>query len=209
MIRRPPSSPLFPYPTLFRSPSLLSRRTPAALCARQAVGGGRLGGIGGVLLARRQLPFQIGNLLFCIGELLLGVGDLLIPLGHLLTKFFNLTLLPLDLPPQFSRTWRMRLRITARPCLLVAGAPSRSRIHPPYVKRFGEICPAKSNGIPEIPQKQGREQLRQTRSPCWFPVRLLLWGDNLRGRSDNFDGLAERSDEAIAQIGRASCRERV
>src|ERR1035441_4588709 len=48
------------------------------------------------------------------------------------------------------------------------------------------------------PRDPGCQQ-SQTRSPCWFPVRLLLWGDNLRGRSDNFGGLAERSDEARSE----------
>ena len=42
---------------------------------RQSIGRGRLGRVGGISLARRQLPFQIG-------DLLLGVGDLLLALGY-------------------------------------------------------------------------------------------------------------------------------
>jgi hypothetical protein len=76
---------LFPPPALPRIPS-------------QSVGGRRFGGVGGILLARRQLSFQIGDLFFGVGDLLFGVGDLPIPIGYLLTEIFNLTLLPLDLP---------------------------------------------------------------------------------------------------------------
>ena len=60
----------------------------------QPIGRRRLGGIGGILLANCQLPFEIGDLLF-------GVGNLQIPFGYLLAEFLNLTLLPLDLPLQF------------------------------------------------------------------------------------------------------------
>ena len=80
------------------APTLLPRRATAALCARQAVGGRRLGRVGGILLACGQLPFQIGNLLFGVGYLLLRIGDLPIPLDYLLAEFLNLTLLLLDLP---------------------------------------------------------------------------------------------------------------
>ena len=49
----------------------------------QAIGGRRLGRVGGILLARRQLPLQIGDLLFGVGDLPLGVGDLPFVLGYL------------------------------------------------------------------------------------------------------------------------------
>ena len=71
---------LFPPPALPRLPG-------------QSAGGRRFGRVGGILLARRQLPLQIGDPLF-------SVGDLPIPIGNLLTEFLNLTLLPLDLPLQ-------------------------------------------------------------------------------------------------------------
>jgi len=135
------------------APTLFPRRAPAALFAREAVRGRRLRGISGVFLARCQLPFQIGDLLFGIGNLLLGVGDLLIPFRYLLTKFLDLTLLPLDLPLQFFLTCRMRVRMPTRHCPLLTRAPRGSCIHPPYVKLFGEICPEKSNGIFELPHK--------------------------------------------------------
>src|ERR1035437_5421706 len=48
----------------------------------------------------------------------------------------------------------------ARPCLLVACAPSGSRIHPPYVKLFRKNCPAESTRIVERPKNQGPEQLQ-------------------------------------------------
>jgi hypothetical protein len=78
-------------------PALL---TPAPLSrfASQSIGGRWFGGIRGVLCAQRQLPFQVGDLLFGVGDLPLLVGDLLIPFGYLLTEFLDLTLLPLDLP---------------------------------------------------------------------------------------------------------------
>jgi hypothetical protein len=123
-------------PPALLAPAPLSRFT----C--QSIGGRRFGGIRGVLFAQRQLPLQVGDLLFGVGDLPLLLGDLLIPFGYLLTEFLNLTLLSLDLPLQFFPTRRMRVRMPTRRCLLVAGAPSGSRIHPPYVKRFGEICPA-------------------------------------------------------------------
>jgi len=78
----------------------------------QSIGGRRFGRVSGILLARRQLPFQIGDLPFGIGDLPFGIGDLPfgigdlpIPISYLLTEFFNLTLLPLDLPLQFFPTW--------------------------------------------------------------------------------------------------------
>ena len=88
--------------------------------------------------------------------LLLGVGDLPIPFDHLFAEFLNLTPLLLDLPLQFIPAGRMGVRMPARRYLLVACAPGGSRIHPPYVKRFREICSAKSVGIPDkLPQNNG------------------------------------------------------
>ena len=96
------------------------------------------------------MPFQIGDLLFGLGDpllglsdLLFGLGDLLIPFGYLLTQFLNLTLLTLDSALLFFPAWRLRVRIPSGRDLL-ACAPSGSRIHPPYVKRFRRICPERS-----------------------------------------------------------------
>jgi len=95
-------------------------------------------------------------LLFRVGDLLLGVGDLPIPFDYLLAEFLNLMLLLLDLPLQFFPAVRMRVRTPTCRYLLVVCASSGARIHPPYVKRFREICPEKSAGIPgELPQNQG------------------------------------------------------
>jgi hypothetical protein len=89
------------------------------------------------------LPFQIGDLLFGLGDLLFGLGDPLIPFGYLLTQFLNLTLLTFDSALLFFPAWRLRVRMpTGRD--LLACAPSGSRIHPPYVKRFRGICPERS-----------------------------------------------------------------
>jgi hypothetical protein len=79
------------------APTLLARRATASLCSGHAIRGRGFGRIGGILLARSQLPFQIGDLLFGVGDLLVGVDDLLLLFRYLLTEFLNLTLLPLDL----------------------------------------------------------------------------------------------------------------
>lgn len=49
---------------------------PLSWFACQSIGGTRLGGIGGVLFAQRQLPFQIRDLLFGVRDLPLLLGDL-------------------------------------------------------------------------------------------------------------------------------------
>jgi len=101
---------------LFSPPAL--SRTPC-----QSIGGWWLGRVGGILLARCQLPLQIGDLLF-------GIGDALIPFRYLLLEPLNLTLLLLQLPLQFFSAGRMRVRMPTRVCMLAACAPSGSRIHP-------------------------------------------------------------------------------
>ncbi len=76
---------LFPAPALPRIP-------------RQSIGGRGLGGVGGILLAGRQLALQISdllfgfaNLLFALGDLLLALGDLLLALSYLPPEIFNLS----------------------------------------------------------------------------------------------------------------------
>src|SRR5438552_9206006 len=49
---------------------------PLSWFACQSIGGRRLGRIGGVLFAQRQLPLQICDLLFRVCDLLLLPGDL-------------------------------------------------------------------------------------------------------------------------------------
>jgi hypothetical protein len=99
--------------------------SPPALprTSRQPIGGWRFGRVGGILLACRQLPLWIG-------DLLLGIGDLLIPFRYLLLEPLNLLLLPLHLPLQFFSAGRMRVRVPTRVCMLPACAPSGSPIHP-------------------------------------------------------------------------------
>ena len=60
--RRVSGLPARPSPALLPAASL-------SLLPGQPVGGGWLGGVGGVLPARRQLPLQIGNLLLLLSQL--------------------------------------------------------------------------------------------------------------------------------------------
>ncbi len=60
-----------------------------------------------------------------------------------------------------------------RRCSLSRSAASRSRTHPPYVKRFGGICPEKSTGAPEL-----------------LPLFFLAGIGILRGRAWSAYGLA-------------------
>src|SRR5260370_10014590 len=78
-----------------------------SLLAGQPVGGRRLGGVGRVLFAQRQLPLQIGNLFLGVGDLFLGVSNLLLLFGELLfapgspiPEILNLSLLFLKSSPQ-------------------------------------------------------------------------------------------------------------
>ena len=94
-----------------------------------------------------------------VSDLLLLLGDLPLPFGYLLTELLNLTLLPLELALQFFPTGRVRVPMPTRRGLFVAGAPSGSRIHPPYVKRFGEICPAPAELAEKVRYNQIRTKL--------------------------------------------------
>ena len=75
-------------PVMTGVPGLGARLTPAlALSATrpllpgQAIGGRRLGGVGRVLFAQSQLPFQIGNLFLGVGDLFFLLGQLFFALG--------------------------------------------------------------------------------------------------------------------------------
>ena len=100
------------------------------------------------------MPFQIRDLFFSIRDLFFGIrnllftfADLLFALGNFTTEFFVLSSQPLiltfELFPAGRRGMSMAIR---RGCELLSGV-SRSRTHPPYSKRFGRICPAKSAKI--------------------------------------------------------------
>ncbi len=56
------------------------------------VGGGRFGGVGGILLPAGQLALQIRDLLLAIGDLLLGLSDLLPKPLDLLSELVVLSL---------------------------------------------------------------------------------------------------------------------
>jgi hypothetical protein len=124
-------------------PPALLAPAPLSRFACQSIGGRRFGGIRGVLLAQRQLPLQVGDLLF-------GVGDLLIPFGYLTAEFFKLSLQPLIFTLQLPTAGLGGVPRAIRRCRLLRSAASRSRTHPPYGKRFGEICPEKSTEVPEL-----------------------------------------------------------
>ena len=80
-------------------PALLSPATLARLPC-QSIGGWRLGGIGGVLFAQRQLALQIRDLSFRVRDLLLGIGDLLPLVSNLFGLATDLPILLVQLPPQ-------------------------------------------------------------------------------------------------------------
>jgi len=133
-----------------RLPLALVLAAARSLLTGQPIGGRWFGGIGGVPSAQRQLSLQIGDLPFGVRDLLALLGDLLISFEHLLAEFLNLMLLPLDLLLQFLPAGRMRVRMPTGGCLPVACASGRPRTHPPYIKRFGEICPAPASESIEI-----------------------------------------------------------
>ncbi len=142
----------------------LALSTTRPLVAGESVGGRWFRGIGRILFPQRQLPLQIGDLLFSVGDLLLRVGNLLLrvrnllgafdnlsfALGYLTAEFFVLAVEPLIIPVQFLPARLVRMPIAIRRCLLSSCAASCPRTHPPYVKRFPVICPAKSRLVREL-----------------------------------------------------------
>lgn len=73
---------------------------PGAGVSGQPIRRGRLGGVARVLLAGRQLPLQLGDLLFLVADLLVFLGDLLGALPGLFAELFILPPQPLDLSQQ-------------------------------------------------------------------------------------------------------------
>ena len=103
--------------------------------AGQPIGGRRLGGVRRVALAQRRLPLPI--------------RDLVVAFGCFAAEILNLAPQPLNLPLAFLPTGLMGVPMAQRRCLWLPSAPSRSRTHPPYVKPFRAICPAKPTMPPE------------------------------------------------------------
>src|SRR5216683_4071656 len=68
----------------------LALSTTRPLVAGESVGGRWFRGIGRILFPQRQLPLQIGDLLFSVGDLLLRVGNLLLRVRNLLLRVRNL-----------------------------------------------------------------------------------------------------------------------
>src|SRR5260370_36000098 len=135
----------------------LALSTTRPLVAGESVGGRWFRGIGRILFPQRQLPLQIGDLLLRVGNLLLRVGNLLgafdnlsFALGYLTAEFVVLALEPLIIPVQLLPARLVRMPIAIRRPLLSSCAASCPRTHPPYVKRFAAICPAKSRLVREL-----------------------------------------------------------
>ena len=153
-----------------RFPPALVPSTAHSLLAGQSVRTGGFGGVGRILPARRQLPFQIRALLFLLDDLLRLLGDLFVPFGYLLAAVVNLPLQLLELALRFFAIQRLRKPMLTRTALLVACTASGFRTHPPYVKRFREICPAKSTRVTEllqIYQQQLRQRVNQVINERW------------------------------------------
>src|ERR1019366_9461321 len=110
---------------------------------RQSVRRRWLRGVGGILLSPRQLPLQIR-------DPLLGVSDLLIALGYLTPEILKLSQQPLIFMLQLLAAGLVGAPRAIRRCALLLCPPSRSRTHPPYVKRFCEVCPGKSPDVREL-----------------------------------------------------------
>ena len=118
--------------------------------------------IGDLLLRIRDLLFGVAEFLFAFGQLLfafgqfrLALGQFRLALGQLVTEILNLLLLPLDLPVQFFAAGLFGVPIAIRRRALSSlPAANPCRTHPPYVKRFGAICPAKSTRVLELLRKQ-------------------------------------------------------
>src|SRR5437870_11525907 len=72
-------------------PPALLLPAPLALFARQPIGGRRFGGVGRVLIAQRQFPLQICDLLLGVCDLLLLLGNLSLTFRYLLTEFLVLS----------------------------------------------------------------------------------------------------------------------
>jgi hypothetical protein len=124
-----------------------------SLLAGQSVRRRWFGGIRGVPLAQGQLPLQIRNLLLGIRNLLLAFGDLLLALGYFAAQFFVFSLEPFVLPPKLFPAGLSGVPLGIRRCPFWSRAARPCRTHPPYVKRFGEICPAKSAIITKAMQR--------------------------------------------------------
>src|SRR5260370_10894435 len=140
-----------------RSAPAFALSTTGPLVASQSVGGRWFRGIGRILFPQRQLPLQIGDLLLRVGNLLLRVGNLLgafdnlsLALGYLTAEFVVLALEALIIPVQLLPARLVRMPIAIRRPLLSSCAASCPRTHPPYVKRFAAICPAKSRLVREL-----------------------------------------------------------
>src|SRR5260370_27574711 len=143
----------------------LALSTARPLLSGQSVGGRWLGGVGGVLLPSSQLPLQIRDLLCGVGDLVFAFGNLPFAFGYFTAELLVLSQQPLILPMQLFTAELVGVPMAIRRYLWSPCPASRSRTHPSYGKRFGEICPVKSTGVPELLRNPIR--LRPARSRGW------------------------------------------
>jgi hypothetical protein len=144
---------------------------PAAAWSRrtsQPVRGRGFGGVGGVPLAQRHLPLQIGDLLF-------GVGDLLLTLGDLAAEVLVLSLQPLIFTLQLFSAGLVGVAMATHHCPWLPCAVSRCRTHPTYANRFGGICPEKSTGLRELLQVEFSNGALLTKRELHQAFRILNW----------------------------------
>jgi hypothetical protein len=98
----------------------------------------------------RDLFFRIRDLLFGVRDLLFAFGNLPVPFGYFTAEILKLSQQPLILPMQLFTAGLVGAPMAIRRCPRLPCAAIRFRTHPPYSKRFGEICPGKSTGVPEL-----------------------------------------------------------
>lgn len=101
-------------------PLALLSPTPFPRLARKTIGGRGFGGRGGILKPHRQLPLQIGDLLFSFRDLFFGFGDPLLFLGELLR-------LLAELFPQLLHLTTQSLVLAAQCLLIRRWTPLRPR----------------------------------------------------------------------------------
>jgi len=95
-----------------------------------------LGGVRRVLFPPSQLPLQIRDLLFAF--------------GYFTASFSVLSQQPLIFAIPLFTAGLVGVPMVIRRCPWLPCAASRSRTHPPYNKRFGEVCAEKSPGVREL-----------------------------------------------------------
>ena len=104
-------------------------------------------------------------------------------------EILYLPLLPLDLLLQFFAAGLVGVPgpggTPIRRCLFLAAAASRGRTHPPYVKRFCAICPAKSMGVSD---KSAGKSATVTFTPSLPALGMIVFRTGWIDADDSIDG---------------------